>query len=157
MHLAKIIRLDASDTKVFERPAEIGEWAITGTFSFVDVNPTTWSNKYRFAFQTAWLGIGSFGHSTLVQTTELSDSEYEILLQTLAGYLVAEYSAPSHNAAVDAAKQEIDDMASLCNHPIGTLLAIERSINGEDIAERTRIINLSNGIRKNQFWTVSKD
>ena len=73
MKLAKTIQLDVSDTHVFERVAEVGEWAITGTFSFVDIDPSNWTSKQQLAFRTAWLGIGSFGHSTFVQVVEMSN------------------------------------------------------------------------------------
>lgn len=157
MNLAKTVQLDHSDLHIFEHSAEIGEWAIAGTFSFVDSEPTTWSNKQRLSFQTAWLGIGSFGYSTLVQATAMSSAEYEHLVQKLAAHLTDKYMAPNLGAAIDAAKQEIGDMATLCNHSPGTLLAIERSMDGENIIEKTRVISGPSELKKIQVWTVDKD
>ena len=37
MKLAKTLRLDVSDTYVFDRAAETGEWAITGTFARIEL------------------------------------------------------------------------------------------------------------------------
>ena len=157
MNLAKTVQLDPSDLHIFERPAEIGEWAISGTFSFVDSDPAAWSKKQKLAFQSAWLGIGSFGYSTFVQATALSSSEYEQLLLTLTAHLTDQYMAPNLKAATDAAKLEIDDMATLCNHPPGTLLAIERTIDGQNITEKTRVISSSEEPAKPQVWTTIED
>ena len=140
MKLAKTVQLDISDTQIFEQPAEVGEWAIAGTFTFVDSNPDMWSKKQQLAFKTAWLGIGSFGYSTFVQTTQISPSEYEELLHNLTLHLAEIYKAPNLDAARNAAKSEIDDMTTLCEHPPGTLLAIQRSFTGDNILEKTRII-----------------
>ena len=95
MNLAKTVQLDPSDLHIFERPAEIGEWAIAGTFSFVDSDPAAWSKKQKLTFQSAWLGIGSFGYSTFVQATAISSSEYEQLLLTLTAHLTDQYMAPN--------------------------------------------------------------
>ena len=65
--------------------------------------------------------------------------------------------APNLEAATDAAKQAIDDMATLCNHPPGTLLAIERTIDGQNISEKTRIISGSRNQAKPQIWTAIED
>ena len=157
MKLAKSVQLDTSDVQVFEHPAEVGEWAITGTFCFVDSDPSGWSKKQQLAFRTAWLGIGSFGHSTFVQATEISIKEYERILQTLAVYLAEEFNAPSREAARSAAQQEIDDMATLCNHPPGTLLAIERSFVGDNITEKTRVLIPSDEPAQSKIWTIVED
>ena len=65
--------------------------------------------------------------------------------------------APNLKAAADAAKQEINDMTTLCNHPPGTLLAIERTIDGQNITEKTRIISSSKEHAKPQVWTTIED
>ena len=157
MNLEKTVQLDPSDLRIFERPAAIGEWAIAGTFTFVDSDPVAWSKNQTLAFQSAWLGIGSFGYSTFVQATAISSTEYKQLLLTLTAHLTDHYMAPSLEAATDAAKQEIDDMATLCNHPPGTLLAIERTIDGQNITEITRIIEGSEDQKTPQIWATIDD
>ena len=79
------------------------------------------------------------------------------MLQILAAHLTDQYTAPNLEAATDAAKQEIDDMATLCNHPPGTLLAIERTIDGQNITEKTRVISSSEEHTKPQVWTAIED
>ena len=157
MKLAKTIQLDISDTHAFDHPAEVHEWAISGTFAFVDSDPADWSRKQQLAFRTAWLGIGSFGNSTFVQVTEISAQEYELAIQTLAMYLTKEYNAPNLEVATQAATQEIDDMATLCDHPPGTLLAIERAINRKNITEKTRVLTPSDKPALANIWTIVED
>ena len=157
MKLAKTIQLDVSDTHVFERPAKVGEWAITGTFAFIDGDPSNWSNKRQLAFRAAWLGIGSFGNSTFVQVVEMSNHEYEQAIQALAIYLADVYNAPNQEAAKQAARQEIDDMVTMCDHPPGTLLTIERSIADENITEKTSVLAPSGEPAHAKIWAIAED
>ena len=157
MKLAKTIQFDISDTQIFERAAAVQEWAISGTFSFVDSDPDAWPRKQRLAFRTSWLGIGSFGNSTFVQVADISASEYEQAIEVLAKYLVQKFNAPNPEAAAEAARQEIDDMATLCNHPPGTLLAIEREITGQNITDRTRVLKPADKSPHSRIWTIVED
>ena len=152
MKLAKTIQLDVSDNNVFPCPAKTNEWAITGTFSFVDTDPNEWSKKYTFAFQSSWMGLNSYGSSTFVQVTNLSINEYNSLIKSLAEHLIEKYHAPSLKDAMQASKNEIDDMIALCDHPTGTLLSIERSLVENGIKERTRVINPSGGNYDKKVW-----
>src|SRR5215213_3233541 len=45
MKLLRTIRLDPSDTFVFDQAAEPGEWAVTGAFMFADADPSTLEGK----------------------------------------------------------------------------------------------------------------
>ena len=157
MKLAKTIRLDISDTQVFERPAEVGEWAVTGTFAFVDSDPSDWSGKRQLAFRAAWLAIGSFGNSTFVQVAEISTHEYEQAVQTLATHLAEVYAAPSQEAATRAARQEVDDMATMCDHPPGTLLTIERTMAELNITEKTSVLAPPDEPALAKSWTLVED
>jgi len=154
MKLAKTIQLDVSDAHVFYRPAEVGEWAVTGTFLYVDGDPSGWSNKQQLAFRSAWLGIGSLGNSTFVQVTKISIDDYEQAVHVLAENLIDNFNAPSPEAASQAAYHEIDDMISLCEHPPGTLLAIERSISGNDISEKTHTLRFPGEPAHAKIWSL---
>ena len=57
-------------------------------------------------------------------------------------------------AASDAARQEIADMADLCNHPAGTLLGIEREITDAGIAERIRVVPSPDEPEHARIWRV---
>ena len=51
MKLLRTIRLDPSDTFVFDVAAEPGEWAVPGGFAFWDEDPAQMSGKRRQAFR----------------------------------------------------------------------------------------------------------
>lgn len=140
MKLPRTIRMDPSDGRVFHNPAEPGEWAITGTFSFVDTALEEMDNKDQLSFTSGWMGVASFGHSTFVQVSVAPDSEVEAATRALALHLFNEYGAPDMLVAMDAAKGEIMHAESLCDHPAGTLLAIRRDLTDEGISEQIRII-----------------
>jgi hypothetical protein len=156
MKLAKTIQLDVSDNNLFECPAKPQEWAITGTFTFIDSDPEHWSRKHTFAFQSAWLGLNSYGNSTFVQVATISNYDHEFLIGSLAEYLIEKYHAPSMQDAKLAAKKEINDMIDLCAHPTGTLLSIERSLVENGIRERTRIIKPPGEYPDKKVWDVSE-
>ena len=140
MKLPRTIRLDPSDARVFDAAAQPGEWAVTGTFVFVDGTPSEMDAKTQLAFRSGWLGIDSFGFSTFVQVTVAPDSEVQAATGRLAAQLFERYGAPDMLAALEAAKGEIEQAASLCDHPAGTLLAIQREMTEDGIAERIRLV-----------------
>ena len=74
MKLLRTIRLDPSDTFVFERAAEPGEWAVSGAFMFAEADLGALEGKPRAAFRGGLLGVRSLGWSTLAQVVEASGS-----------------------------------------------------------------------------------
>ncbi len=126
MKLLRTIRLDPSDTFVFERAAEPGEWAVSGAFVFWDTDPATLSGKARAAFRAGFLGVESLGWSTLVQIVEASEEDRTRLVEALAQKLVQHFGAPDLDAARKAAEEEVTFAASLCDHARDTLVAVHR-------------------------------
>ena len=90
----RTIRLDPSDTFVFERAAEPGEWAVSGAFVFWNRDPATLGQKQRVALRSGFLGIDSLGWSTLAIVTEATEAEREAMIERLAGQLVEKFGAP---------------------------------------------------------------
>jgi hypothetical protein len=140
MKLPRTLRLDPSDGRVFHDAANPGEWAVTGTFAFVDATPAEMDNKTQIAFRSGWLGIESFGRSTFVQVAVAPEAEVEAATRTLAGHLFDRFGAPDMLAALEAARAEITHAASLSDHPAGTLLTIEREMHDDGISERIRLV-----------------
>jgi hypothetical protein len=158
--LLRTIRLDSSDTFVFERAAEPGEWAISGVSVFSDRDPAELTGKARTAFRAGFLGIASLGWSTLVQIVNASDEDRANAVDALAGQLVAHFGAPDLNTARTAAEQEIEFAASLCNHPPDTLIAVHRSCENGEIHEAFRTLRPRNGpkpLRAFSFLEVEGD
>ncbi len=157
MRFPRTIRLDESDTRVFERAAEPGEWAIPGTFVFADADPETLSGKPLQAFARGFLGLKSFGWSTLVEVAEISAEDYETTVDALASHFVACLGAPNLEAALPAARAETEFAASLCEYKIHTLLAVERSFGEEGINERFKVIHPPADRQPPEAWTVSEE
>ena len=157
MKLARTIRLDVSDTNVFTAAAKPGEWAVTGTFAFADSDPISWTNKDKIAFRDGWMGTESFGRSTFVQVTTIAQEHYEETVRCLAGHIFESYGAPGMIDALEAARTEVDDMAKICKHPVGTLLAIERTADDQAITERTHVITPPSEEFHTRIWAIDDD
>ena len=141
LKLPRTIRLDPSDTFVFERTADPGEWAVSGTFVFRDCNdPAALGQKQRVALRSGFLGIESLGWSTLAIVTEATEMDMQSAVECLAAHLLAQFGAPDLPTARVAAEEEVAFATSLCDHPPQTLLAVQRSIENGDIRERFRTL-----------------
>ncbi|MBI3436632.1 MAG: hypothetical protein HY056_16400 [Proteobacteria bacterium] len=140
MKLLRTIRLDVSDTFIFPRAAEPGEWAVPGSFLYWDRELATLEGRERAAFRAGFLGVASFGHSTLAQIVEASATQHSELVATLADRLVAHCGAPDMARAQAAAQEEIAFAASLCGHPADTLIAMHRTLADGEIREAFRTL-----------------
>jgi hypothetical protein len=139
--LPRTIRLDPSDAFVFAAAAEPGEWAVSGSFLFWNRDAATLAGKERQAFRSGILGIASFGWSTLAVVTWATPDEVEEATDRLAHGLVAHMGAPSVAAARAAAEEEIAFAASLCDHDVNTILAVQRSVEAGEVRERFRTLH----------------
>jgi len=147
MKLLRTIRLDASDTFIFDTAAEPGEWAVSGAFVFWNTDPAMLEGKARSAFRGGLLGVASLGWSTLAQIVEASEEERRAAIDTLARQLMARFGAPGMTDAVAAAQEEFAFAASLCEHPLDTLVAVHRSAEGDRIHEAFRTLRPRSGAK----------
>ena len=147
MKLLRTIRLDPSDTFVFARAAEPGEWAVSGAFMFAGVDPATLTGKARAGFRAGLLGIASLGWSTLAQIVEASEDDRIAATELLAKQLVEHLGAPSVGEAVAAAEEEITFASSLCTHPADTLIAVHRTHQDGEIREAFRSLRPREGAK----------
>ena len=145
MKLLRTIRLDPSDTLVFERAAAPGEWAVSGAFAFAHVDASSLTGKARAAFRSGFLGISSLGWSTLVEVAEASEAECAAAVERLAQQLVDAFGAPDLATARPAAAEEIAFAASLSQHPKGMLAAVSRKWEDGAIREAFRTLTPSVG------------
>jgi hypothetical protein len=143
--LLRTIRLDPSDTFVFERAAEPGEWAVCGTFAFWDEDTETLTGKRRSAFRSGFLGVQSLGWSTLVQIVEAKDEDRAAAVEMLAQRLVESFGAPDLETGRRAAEEEVSFAESLCDHPQDTLVAIHRTMEDGAIREAFRTLQPRGG------------
>ncbi len=140
MKLLRTIRLDPSDTFIFERAAEPGEWAVSGTFVFWSGDASKLETKPRAAFRGGLLGVISLGWSTLAQIVDAKPSDTQTVVEALADQLVRQFGAPDMKSARTAAEEEVSFAQSLCNHPSGTLIAVHRTYDGGEIRESFRTL-----------------
>lgn len=160
MKLLRTIRLDPSDTFVFERAAEPGEWAVSGSFVFSDADPAVLQGKERSAFRGGFLGVTSLGWSTLVQIVDANDDDRERLVAELSQRLVDHFGAPDLATARTAAEEEVVFAASLCNQPQDTLIAVHRTAENGEIREAFRSLHAKGGpkpLRAFAFLEVEDD
>ena len=145
MKLLRTIALDSSDMFVFDVPAEPGDWAVTGAFRFCDRDPVNLGGKDRSAFRSGFLGVRSWGWSTLAQVVPATEDDRRTLLELLARQLVERLGAPDLEAARLAAEEEVAFVQSLCTHPISTLIAVHRSASDGEVRESFRRLQLREG------------
>lgn len=157
MKLLRCIRFDESDTRVFPEAADPGEWAVPGTFVFADADPETLDRQQRQAFANGFLGLGSFGWSTLVSVASIEPAEYEAVIVALARHLQQDYGAPDFATARAAAQEEVGYAASLCEHPVNTLMALSRFVEGDAIREQFRIVEPPGEKLHTKIWEISPD
>jgi hypothetical protein len=143
--LLRTIRLDASDTFVFETPAEPGEWAVSGAFAFAHGDLAKLQGKALIAFRAGFLGVESLGRSTLAQIVETSEKDRYSVVELLAVQLVKHFGAPDLATARVAAEDEIAFVASLCDYPPGVLVAVTRSHESGTIREAFRTLRPREG------------
>jgi hypothetical protein len=159
MKFPRTIQLDSSDGQVYERPAIPGEWAVPGSFAFLDVDLSEMTSKQRQAFGRGFLGTESFGWSTLVEVAEIDAVEYEAVVQRLANHFVDHCGAPNLDAALPLANEEATFATSICDHQLHTLLALERESNEGGIAERFKVVQLPSAAGHDdvKLWTLLDD
>ncbi|SFL19520.1 DUF6505 family protein [Methylorubrum salsuginis] len=139
--LPRTLRLDPSDTFVFTHAAEPGEWAVTGSFLFLDSDPAALTGKARAAFRSGFAGVRSLGFSTLVVVSEASEAERAEAVETLARHILERFGAPDLAAARGAAEEEIAVAASLCQLPVGSVVAMHRTAEAGEIHENFRTLH----------------
>jgi hypothetical protein len=119
--LPRTIRLDRSDAVIFTPAAEPGEWAVPGTFIFAGRDPEGLSRKEQIALRSGFLGIASFGWSTLVTVTLVRPQDRAEAVAVLAEQLVM--------------------AEDLCRgHAEGTLIALHRTAEDGGLRERFRTL-----------------
>lgn len=141
MKLARAIHFDESDQRVFASPARTGEWCISGGFEFSNWTEGDLVGKARQAFANGWFGLETGGRVTFVAVTEVEASEIDTLARLLAQHFVTYYGAPSEDAALPVAHEEIAQMVELCDdHDANTLLTVARELTDAGVREAYRVI-----------------
>lgn len=142
MKFPRVARLDDTDERVYERAAEVGEPAVTGSFQYTlsAHDPTRFEGKEKQAFRHAFLGTHSFGHCTVVTAGDITEVEYKAVIEALAQHLLDVWGAPSLAEALPVARREVEYAADLCaehDPEASVVLALERSVTAEGGIQET--------------------
>jgi len=157
-HLFRCIQLDSTDTEVFPVAATPGEWAIPGAFVFLNDTDAELTGKRKQAFTNGFLGIESFGWSTLVEVASIDDLERHRVIEALARTFVDRYGAPDLDAALSVAREEVAYACESCEHPPGTLIVVRRELTDDGIVENLHRINpTAAGHEELKIWEWSPD
>lgn len=159
MRFPRVLRLDESDSQIYESLAMPGEWAVPGSFAFLDDDPIKLSGKRRQAFLHGFLGTVTFGWSTLAQVDEISETEYQGVIDRLAVHFVAHHGAPDIESAVTVAREEADFAASICDCDLHTLMALKREMSVEGIVESFKIVRPPSADDHShiKLWSIEDD
>lgn len=158
MKFLRAIRLDDSDTEVYAKASEPGEWAVPGSFAFLDTGTEKLEGKQLQAFKSGFLGTESFGWTTLVEIAEIDDDEYQQVIDRLAAHFMEHYGAPHIAAALPAAGEEAHYASTICEYPLSTLLVIERDFGEEGIVESLRMVRPNAGNHDEvKLWAIEED
>jgi hypothetical protein len=154
MKLPRTIQLDPSDQFVFTRAAAPGEWAVSGAFVFAHADPAKLSHKQRIALRSGFLGVASLGWSTLV---EVAEGDAGQVAAELARQLRTTFGAPDDETALAAAREEVAFAASLCDLPIGTVIAVHRTQGEDGLTEQFRTLTARDDRAPPVFALVESD
>lgn len=160
MKLLRVIRFDQSDDHVFDMTAVADEWAVSGAAVFTGLDRSDLKGKLRQAFANGFLGVPSMGRSTFCSVAEFDDAEVDHLVMELAKGFVERFGAPSLGEAVQAAREEVQFAAGLCDDlPINTVLTVRRVMEDDgDMREEFRQITPPSGEpRHARIWEVETD
>ncbi|WP_321341561.1 DUF6505 family protein [Breoghania sp.] len=155
----RTIRLDTSDSQIFEAAAGPGEWAVPGGFEFCEMEPSEIRGKTRQAFANGFLSLETFGRSTLVMVAEIAENELEALVQALAMHFVGVYGAPDMASALPVARGEVDFAVELAQgQPLNTLLSVSRAHDDAGgIREEFRVMPSPTSVQHALVWDVVED
>ncbi len=158
MRFLRVVRFDASDDHVFTNTAQADEIAISGAFEFSDITEQALKGKVRQAFSNGFMGLTSFGRATFVAISDITDIEFEQMIENLTRHLIDNYGAPDRQAAQSAAREEAVFIMDLCkDNLLNTILAVSRTLDEGGIHEEFRIIKPPADGLHTPIWTVVED
>ena len=141
MRFLRALRLDDSDDEIYPLAAAAGEWVVPGTFAFTfaERDPGQLDSGERAAFRHGFLGLTSFGWSTLAVVVDMPDADRRQVLERLARHFVEQYGAPDMDAALVEARREVEFCESLCTPDINTVLSVQRDLDDGEVREAYRV------------------
>ena len=122
---------------------------------FFGTDVASLKGKPRIAFRSGWLGLASFGWSTIAVVTPVTAEERQQAVRLLADRLVAEHGAPDLPTALAAADEELSFAESCADHPEQTLVVLHRTLDTDgDIREQFRTVKAGLSFDKDRHSRV---
>ncbi len=158
MRFLRAVRFDASDDHVYSSTAGYNEIAVSGAFEFSDLSETELTGKTGQAFANGFLGVGSFGRTTFATISDITNAEFEKMIEVLSRHFIDVYGAPNHQAAENAAHEEAAFVESLCkDNLLNTIFAVSRTLDEDGIHEEFRVIKPPTDGIHTRIWNVVED
>ena len=115
MKFLKAVRLDASDTSLYRREgaADEGEWLVCGGYAVCDIT----SGEHFFPdcrCDSSFVALASSRRCTIAEVADIDDATFNNHLEALTHYFIATLGAPSREAALRVAEEEMRYTAELC-------------------------------------------
>ena len=93
-----------------------------------------------------------------MEIAEISEDEYQQVVDRLAAHLISDYGAPHIAAALPVAGDEADYAVAICEHELHTLLAIGREFGDEGIEESLKVIRPNAASHEGlKIWGLEED
>ena len=113
--LLRAVRLDDSDDHVFRAhgAAKDGEPVVTGGFAVCEFETAPRCDPPCHC-QASFIAIGSAARCSIAEVREVSDDEMQAEIEAFAWHLVRGWNAPSWEAALAVAEEEVRHTAEVC-------------------------------------------
>ena len=160
MKMLRAIHFDLSDKQVFEVAAKSDEWLVSGAFEFSLQEKDSIQGKVKQAFANGFLGVETRGRSTFAAVSNIEETEFECIEETLAKCFVYDFGAPNLATAKLAARDELVFAMDLCAEAlINTVFTVRRYFDdlGEIREEYRKIQPPTDQPLHSKIWKITDD
>lgn len=130
----KAVRLDNSDTEVFETACDADEWVTTGGFAVCDLAEGLHRvPKCRCA--SSFLSLTRDARVTIAEVVQVSEADLAIFRDQMRQHLVFHWKAPDADAQETADAEIAYTMDLASSFPDEVWITVKRSVNAEGLID----------------------
>ena len=138
MKFLKAVRLDDSDERILAAEggaAAGGEWVVSGGYAVCDL--THGHRAPQCHCESTFVAVASRRRCTIAEVVEIDPATYGQLKDALVHHFVEDLCAPSLEAAISAAEEELSYTADLAaGFPDEVWITVRRETTEEGLGER---------------------